>query len=181
MWADGQSMLQLHQQWQAALAGMAFPAVAGVAAPITKDCSGRNLKCTRVDVHMEEQELSRENNEAIVVGAVGSGAPWFLTGWAEGTEVENLRTGQVWADGQSMLQLHQQQQAARASAHLTSSLVLPPDSEIMAPVSIRFPSGIQPGRFSLIEPKIAITASYGVLVGCTLVNASEWPASVLLY
>ena len=25
---------------------------------------------------------------AIVVGAVGSGAPWFLTGWAEGTEVE---------------------------------------------------------------------------------------------
>ena len=70
------------------LAGMAFPAVAGVAAPITKDCSGRNLKCTRVDVHTEEQELSRENNEAIVVGAVGSGAPWFLTGWAEGTEVE---------------------------------------------------------------------------------------------
>ena len=27
-------------------------------------------------------------NEAIVVGAVGSGVPWFLTGWAEGTEVE---------------------------------------------------------------------------------------------
>ena len=26
--------------------------------------------------------------EAIVVGAVGTGAPWFLTGWAEGTEVE---------------------------------------------------------------------------------------------
>ena len=26
--------------------------------------------------------------EAIVVGAVGMGAPWFLTGWAEGTEVE---------------------------------------------------------------------------------------------
>ena len=26
--------------------------------------------------------------EAIVVGAIGTGAPWFLTGWAEGTEVE---------------------------------------------------------------------------------------------
>ena len=36
----------------------------------------------------EEQELLRDNNEAIVVGAVGSGAPWFLTGWVEGTEME---------------------------------------------------------------------------------------------
>ena len=26
--------------------------------------------------------------EAIVVGAVGSAAPWFLTGWVEGVEVE---------------------------------------------------------------------------------------------
>ena len=25
--------------------------------------------------------------ENIVVGAVGTGAPWFLTGWAEGTEI----------------------------------------------------------------------------------------------
>ena len=36
----------------------------------------------------DEQELLRDNNEAIVVGAVGSGDPWFLTGWAAGTEVE---------------------------------------------------------------------------------------------
>ena len=35
-----------------------------------------------------DQELSGGNNEAIVVGAVGTGAPWVLTGWAEGTEVE---------------------------------------------------------------------------------------------
>ena len=27
-------------------------------------------------------------HEAIMVGAIGTGAPWFLTGWAEGTEVE---------------------------------------------------------------------------------------------
>ena len=40
----------------------------------------------------------------------------------------DLRTGQFWVDGQSTLQLHQQRQTARASAHLMSSLVLPPDS-----------------------------------------------------
>ena len=92
----------------------------------------------------------------------------------------DLRTGQLWPDGQSTLQLHQQRQAARVSAHLTSSLVLPPDSEIVAPVSIRSLLGIQPGRCSVIEPNIAITESYGVLVGCTLVDASEWSANVVL-
>ena len=70
--------------------------------------------------------------------------------------------------------------ASSASAHLTSSLVLPPDSEIVAPVLIRSPSGIQPGRCSLIEPQIALTESYGVLVGRTLVDALAWSASVLL-
>ena len=60
------------------------------------------------------------------------------------------------------------------------SLVLPPDSEIVAAVSIRSPSGIQPGRCSLTEPKLAITENNGVLVGHTLVDASEWSASVLL-
>ena len=44
----------------------------------------------------------------------------------------DLQTGQLWADGQSTLQLHQQRQAARASTHITSSLVLPQDSEIVA-------------------------------------------------
>ena len=86
----------------------------------------------------------------------------------------------MWADGQSTLQLHQQLQAARASAHITSSLILPPDSEIVAPVSIHSSSGIQPGRCSLMEPNIALTEDYGVLVGHTLVDASQWSASVLL-
>ena len=45
-----------------------------------------------------------------------------------------LRAGQLWEDGRSTLQLHQQRQAAHVSAHLTTSLVLPPDSEIVAPV-----------------------------------------------
>ena len=74
-----------------------------------------------------------------------------------------LRTGQLWADGRSMLHLHQQWQAARASVHLKSSLVLP------LPVPICSPSGVQPGRHCLIEPQIALTESYGVLVGHTLV------------
>ena len=43
----------------------------------------RDLGCTGGhtggDVCQEEQELPRDNNEAIVVGAVGSGAPGFLT------------------------------------------------------------------------------------------------------
>ena len=92
----------------------------------------------------------------------------------------DLRTGRLWADGQSTLQLHQQRQPAWASAHITSSLILPPDSEIVAPVSIRSSSGVQPGRCSLIEPKVALTEDYGVLVGHTLVDASQWSASVLL-
>ena len=45
------------------------------------------------------------------------------------------------------------------------SLVIPPDSEIVAPVSIRSPAGIPPGRCFLIEPDLTITENYGVLVG----------------
>ena len=50
----------------------------------------------------------------------------------------------------------------------------------MAPVLIRSPSAVQPGRCSLIEPYIALTESYGVLIGRTLVDVSEWSDSVLL-
>ena len=39
------------------------------------------------DVSHEGQQLPRNDSEAIVVEAVGSAAPWLLTGWAEGTEV----------------------------------------------------------------------------------------------
>ena len=78
------------------------------------------------------------------------------------------------------LQLHQQRRAARASAHLTTSLVLPPDSEIVAPVSVRSLSGARPGQCSLIEPCMTVTEEYGVLVGHTLVDASKWSANVLM-
>ena len=70
-----------------------IPPVVGIDPSVANDCSsGRDLNCVRapasVDVFPEDQELPGENNEAIVVGAVGTGAPWFLTVWAEGTEVE---------------------------------------------------------------------------------------------
>ena len=43
---------------------------------------------TPLDVWTEDQRLSSEEEEAIVVGAVGSVAPWFLTGWADEVEIE---------------------------------------------------------------------------------------------
>ena len=92
----------------------------------------------------------------------------------------DLHTGQLWADGQSTLQLHQQRQAVRESAYTEGSLVVPPDSEIVTPVSIRSPEGIPPGRCSLIKPDSTITEYYGVLVGRTLVDTSNWSAEVLL-
>ena len=58
--------------------------------------------------------------------------------------------------------------------------MLPPDSEIVAPVSIRTPSGVRPGPCSLVEPCRALMKDYGVLVGRTLVDASSWSARVLM-
>ena len=43
---------------------------------------------TTLDVLTEDQRLSPDDEEAIVVGAVGSAAPWFLTGWADEVEIE---------------------------------------------------------------------------------------------
>ena len=40
------------------------------------------------DIRREDKRPSPEDGEAIVVGAVGSAAPWFLTGWAEEVEIE---------------------------------------------------------------------------------------------
>ena len=36
----------------------------------------------------ETTGLRLEYSEAIVVGAIGSSAPWFLTGWAHEVEIE---------------------------------------------------------------------------------------------
>ena len=35
-----------------------------------------------VGVSPADEDMSLEAHEAIVVGAIGMGAPWFLTGWA---------------------------------------------------------------------------------------------------
>ena len=93
----------------------------------------------------------------------------------------DLRTGQLWTDGQSTLQLHQQRQAVQASAYTQGSLVVLPDSEIVAHVSIRSPAGIPPGRCSIIKPTLDIMESYGVLVSRTWsVDTSNWLARVLV-
>ena len=70
----------------------------------------------------------------------------------------NFRMGHLWVDGQSTLQLHQQRQVVWASAHIKGSLVMPPDSEIVAPVSFR---SRQEFHRVLIEPDIM--ESYGVV------------------
>ena len=51
------------------------------------DCRLDNTDIQRGVSH-EGQQLPRNDSETIVVGAVGWAAPWFLTGWAEDTEVE---------------------------------------------------------------------------------------------
>ena len=182
-------------------------------------------------IDQPEYTASRpESGEAIVVGAIGSAVPWFITGWAHDVEIEfiidtgcqvtsttvfqrmctmnpvvrstlqtcspltvqgqlelyivfpglccpltvqgqleldivfpglcckmlfvvanigsdgllgtealqsylpyqlDLRTGQLWADGWSTLQLHQQRLTPDLDGLLTTSVVIPPDSEIV--------------------------------------------------
>ena len=60
-----------------------------------------------------------------------------------------LRTGQLWAEGWSTLQLHQQRLAQELDGFFTTSVVIPPDSKIVAPFSV---SGIRPNGFALVEP-----------------------------
>ena len=48
----------------------------------------------------------------------------------------DLRTGQLWADGWSTLQLHQQRLTPDMDGLLTTSVVIPPDSEIVAKFSL---------------------------------------------
>ena len=58
-----------------------------------------------------------------------------------------------------------------------TSVVLPPDSEIVTPFSV---SGVRPGCCALVEPSRTLTEEYGVVVGYTLVDASSRSASVLM-
>ena len=209
-----------------------------------------------------------EEGDAIMVGVVGSAAPWYLTGWTNDVEVEfmidtgcqvmilatsvfhkmcdihpevrnglvpcaqrlvsadsspltvmgrinlnvvfpglrcdmwcvvagigtdgllgtealqsclphqlDLRTGQLWADGRSTLQLHQQRSTPIVSGSLITAVVLPQDSEVVAEFSI---TGGQLGTCALIDPSWDLTEEFGVLVGHTLVDATTPPASILM-
>ena len=88
-----------------------------------------------------------------------------------------LRTRQLWAEGRSTLQLHQQRLIPEVQGFMMTSVVLPPDSEIVTPFSV---SGVQLGSCALVEPSRSLTEEYGVVVGHTLVDASSWSASVLM-
>ena len=55
----------------------------------------------------------------------------------------DLRTRQLWAEGRSTLQLHQQRLTHDVKGFLMTLVVLPSDSEIVAPFSVRSPSGVR--------------------------------------
>ena len=89
----------------------------------------------------------------------------------------DLQTGQLWADGRSTLQLHQQKPTPTVSGSLITAVVLPPDSEVVANFSI---DGGQLGTCALINPNRDLTEDFGVIVGHTLVDATTPSASVLV-
>ena len=64
----------------------------------------------------------------------------------------DLRTGQLWAEGRSMLQLHQQRLAPKGQEFLKTLVVLPPDSEIVAPI-------FRPVQFTLHLHNIRVLCS----------------------
>ena len=74
-------------------------------------------------------------------------------------------------------QLHQQRLAPELDGFLTTSVVIPPDSEIVAPFSV---SGIRPNGCALVEPSRILTEEYGVIVGHALVDTSSQSGSVLM-
>ena len=83
----------------------------------------------------------------------------------------------MWADGWSTLQLHQQRLTPELDGLLTTSVVIPPDSEIVAKFSV---SGTRPHGCALVEPARCLTEEYGVVVGHTLVESSSGSGSVLI-
>ena len=89
----------------------------------------------------------------------------------------DLRTGQLWAEGRSTLQLHQQKPTPDVVGLLSTAVVLPPDSEVVASFLI---NGGHLGTCALINPNWDLTEEFGVVVGHTLVDASTPSASVLI-
>ena len=88
----------------------------------------------------------------------------------------DMRTGQLWADGWSTLQLHQQRLTPDIDGLLPTSVVIPPDSEIVAKCSV---SGIRPHGCALVEHDRCLAEEYEVVVGHTLVDPSSGSGKVL--
>ena len=89
----------------------------------------------------------------------------------------DMRTSQLLAEGRSTLQLHQQKPTPDVVGLLSTAVVLPPDSEVVASFSI---NGGHLGTCALINPNRDLTEVFGVVVGHTLVDASTPSASVLI-
>ena len=89
----------------------------------------------------------------------------------------DLRTGQLWAEGRSTLQLHQQKPTPDVTGLLLTAVVLPPDSEVVASFSI---NGGLLGSCALIDPNRDLAEEFGVVVGHTLVDTSTPSANVLI-
>ena len=89
----------------------------------------------------------------------------------------DLRTGLLWVEGRSTLQLHQQKPTPYVRGLLLTAVVLPPDSEVVAPFSL---NGGQLGSCALIVLHRDLTEEFGVVVGHTLVDASTSSANVLI-
>ena len=89
----------------------------------------------------------------------------------------DLRTGQLWAEGRSTLQLHQHKSTPDVRGLLLTAVVLPPDSEVVAPFSL---NGGHLGLCALIVPDRDLTEEFGVVVGHTSVDASTPSTNVLI-
>ena len=72
--------------------GVASPAYPdsdfAASAPFMKECERRDALPCGAGLSPTDPDESGVELEAIVVGAVGTGDPWFLIGWAEGTDME---------------------------------------------------------------------------------------------
>ena len=69
----------------------------------------------------------------------------------------DLSTGQLWADGWSALKLHQQRLTPELDGFLTTSVVIPPDTEIVVKFLV---SGIRPHGCTFVEPARCLTEDW---------------------
>ena len=74
------------------------------------------------------------------------------------------------------MQLHQQRLTPELDGFLTTSVVIPPDSEIVANFSV---TGIRPNGCALVEPSRCLTEEYGIVLSHTLVDVSSGSGSEL--